>query len=80
YQMYHSIALIIVSILLSQRTLKALNIAGWCFLIGIAAFSGSLYLIVFTGIRELGWIAPFGGIAFVIGWLCLAYAGLQKKE
>ncbi|MFX1323829.1 MAG: DUF423 domain-containing protein [Promethearchaeota archaeon] len=80
YQMYHSIALIIVSILLTQRTLKALNVSGWCFLVGIIAFSGSLYLIVFTGIQELGWITPFGGIAFVIGWVCLVYAGLQKKE
>ncbi|MHA2391091.1 MAG: DUF423 domain-containing protein [Promethearchaeota archaeon] len=80
YQMYHSIGLILIAILSSQFTKKALNIAGWCFIIGILAFSGSLYLIVFTGIQELGWIAPFGGIAFVIGWLCLAYAGFQKKE
>ena len=80
YQMYHSIALIFVAIFASQTSLKSLNISGWCFLIGILTFSGSLYLIVFTGIQWLEWITPVGGFAFVFGWIFLAYSGFQQKS
>lgn len=79
YQMYHSIALIIVTLLSSQTSTKALNIAGWSFLIGILTFSGSLYLLVFTGASWLGAITPIGGVAFVIGWISLGFSGFRNK-
>ncbi|MFX0138301.1 MAG: DUF423 domain-containing protein [Candidatus Hodarchaeota archaeon] len=80
YQMYHSFALILVALLSSQIQGKALNLAGWFFLIGILLFSGSLYLIVLTGLQWFEVFSPIGGIAFVLGWLSLAYAGFQKKK
>ncbi len=80
YQMYHSIALIFVAIFASQSSLKSIDIAGWCFLIGIITFSGSLYLIVFTRIQWLEWITPIGGFAFVFGWIFLAYSGFKHKS
>ncbi|MHA2181120.1 MAG: DUF423 domain-containing protein [Promethearchaeota archaeon] len=80
YQMYHSIGLILVSILYSQTLIKALNIAGWCFLLGMITFSGSLYLLVFTGFSWLGAITPIGGVAFVIGWISIAFSGYREKS
>jgi len=77
--MYHSFALIFVSLFSSQPNVKAVNISGWCFVVGILIFSGSLYLIVFTGLEWIGWITPIGGFAFVFGWIFLAYSGVQKK-
>ncbi|MFX0135196.1 MAG: DUF423 domain-containing protein [Candidatus Hodarchaeota archaeon] len=47
---------------------------------GILGFSGSLYLIVFTGLQWLEWIAPFGDTAFVLAWFSLAYSGFQNKS
>jgi uncharacterized membrane protein YgdD (TMEM256/DUF423 family) len=44
------------------------------FLAGIALFSGSLYALVLTGNKKLGAITPIGGVAFMMGWLCLAFA------
>lgn len=41
------------------------------FLAGIALFSGSLYLMAFTGLRWLGAITPLGGILLLLGWLSL---------
>jgi uncharacterized membrane protein YgdD (TMEM256/DUF423 family) len=81
YQMYHSIALILISLAVShwQERAKLFHIAGWFFLLGIIFFSGSLYLTVFTGIN-LGYITPAGGIAFMIGWVLMAFAGLFKKQ
>jgi len=49
--------------------------AAWLFLIGIVLFSGSLYLLALSGARALGIITPFGGLAFIAGWLALAWAG-----
>lgn len=49
------------------------NAAGVSFLIGILLFSGSLYLMTLTGITKLGMITPLGGVAFIVGWILLAF-------
>lgn len=74
YQMFHTVALFVVGLLqyLVKNTL--FSIAGWAFLIGILLFSGSLYLLATTGIKWLGAITPFGGVAFLFGWFWLALA------
>jgi uncharacterized membrane protein YgdD (TMEM256/DUF423 family) len=41
--------------------------------LGILLFSGSLYLLAVTGTRTLGMVTPLGGVAFIAGWLYLAY-------
>ncbi|MCB9672491.1 MAG: DUF423 domain-containing protein [Alphaproteobacteria bacterium] len=48
--------------------------AGWAFVVGIALFSGSLYVMTLTGITKLGMITPLGGLAFIAGWCLLAFA------
>lgn len=48
--------------------------AGWLFVVGVTLFSGSLYLMTLTGARWLGAITPLGGLAFIAGWLVLAFA------
>ena len=40
----------------------------------VVLFSGSLYALSLTGARWLGAITPFGGLAFLAGWACLAWA------
>jgi uncharacterized membrane protein YgdD (TMEM256/DUF423 family) len=45
--------------------------AGWLFVAGIVIFSGSLFVMAFTGLRWLGAITPIGGVAFIVGWLLL---------
>jgi uncharacterized membrane protein YgdD (TMEM256/DUF423 family) len=53
---------------------SAANASGWLFVAGTVLFSGSLYALSLGGIRWLGAITPFGGAAFLAGWLCLAWA------
>ncbi|MCA8967570.1 MAG: DUF423 domain-containing protein, partial [Planctomycetes bacterium] len=36
-------------------------------------FSGSLYVLALSGVRWLGAITPLGGLAFIAGWLLLAW-------
>ena len=46
--------------------------------LGMVLFSGSLYALCFSGLRWLGAITPFGGLAFLAGWLCLAWAAWKR--
>jgi uncharacterized membrane protein YgdD (TMEM256/DUF423 family) len=48
--------------------------------VGILLFSGSLYALSLTGVRQLGMITPFGGVAFIAGWIGLAWSALVKTE
>jgi len=78
YQMYHSVALLGIGLLaLQMPELPLLKNAGWLFILGIVIFSGSLYLLALTGQRALGMVTPIGGLAFVAGWACLAFAAWQ---
>jgi len=77
YQMYHALALLAVGWASTRLESGALTAAGWLFVIGIALFSGSLYALVLTGQRWLGAVTPIGGVAFLAGWVLLAWAALR---
>ena len=75
YHFYHSLALVAVVVAIGRQTTTKLPvIAGWLFVAGIAVFSGSLYALALSGVRILGAITPIGGMAFIAGWICLAWA------
>ncbi|HLR70926.1 MAG TPA: DUF423 domain-containing protein [Pseudogracilibacillus sp.] len=74
YQMFHTVSILITGLSLLKLQSNALLGAGWAFVIGIILFSGSLYIYSTTGIRSLAMITPFGGVAFLIGWILLGYA------
>ena len=74
YHMYHALALLAVAWAAARWPGGAVNASGWLFVAGIVLFSGSLYTLSLTGIRWLGVITPLGGAAFLVGWLCLAWA------
>jgi uncharacterized membrane protein YgdD (TMEM256/DUF423 family) len=73
YQMYHALALLILAWALMHwpEQAKLLATGGWLFLAGSVLFSGSLYILVVSGITWLGAITPLGGVAYIAGWLCL---------
>ena len=73
YQMYHVVALLITAAVMARvGDARLLAIAGWSFITGVVLFSGSLYALALTGISGLGAITPLGGLAFLVGWACLA--------
>jgi len=78
YHLVHALGLLLIGILchLMPEAATVRN-AGWTILLGTVLFSGSLYLMVLTGIKPLGMITPFGGIAFLLGWLLLGIAAWQ---
>jgi uncharacterized membrane protein YgdD (TMEM256/DUF423 family) len=78
YHFYHALALLgVVAVLSRWPDSGAAVAAGWLFVIGIVIFSGSLYVLAFTGIRWMGAITPIGGVAFIAGWLCLVWVAIK---
>jgi uncharacterized membrane protein YgdD (TMEM256/DUF423 family) len=75
YQMYHALAVLVVGLIMGRMDGWLIRTAGWAFVIGIALFSGSLYLLSLTGRTTFGMITPIGGLAFLVGWACLILAG-----
>ena len=74
YMFFHALALFVVVLAVTRWPQSNLpGIAGWLFVAGIVFFSGSLFLMAFTGTRWLGAVTPIGGVAFIVGWGLLAW-------
>jgi len=75
YHFVHALGILVVSILPRTGTFSASAAGTVCaiLLAGVVIFSGSLYLLAVTGNRMLGAITPIGGLAFIVGWLLLAW-------
>ncbi|HKJ04318.1 MAG TPA: DUF423 domain-containing protein [Geopsychrobacteraceae bacterium] len=75
YHLIHALGLVLIGILCHLLPdAPLLRTSGWLMLVGTVLFSGSLYVLVLSGIRSFGMITPLGGVAFLIGWLLLALA------
>jgi len=77
YQIYHALALILVGVLANTVSSPLLEWSGRLFATGVVLFSGSIYLMVFTGVTSLGVVTPFGGLCFLAGWAALAVAAYR---
>ncbi|MDB4279536.1 DUF423 domain-containing protein [Paraglaciecola sp.] len=77
YQMYHSLALILLVILYRQMPQSLLVYSAGFMFAGIILFSGSLYMLALTQIKWFGPVTPLGGACFIIGWVLLIAATLK---
>lgn len=79
YQMFHALGLVVVGFFIGQfGNSSALNWSGWLMFFGILLFSGSLFVLVLTGISKLGAITPIGGVAFLAAWVLLIVAAVKN--
>ncbi len=74
YHFIHALGLLVVPLFVRLNALKpsAGSLTCWLLALGVAFFSGSLYILALTGSRWLGAITPIGGICFIAAWLVLA--------
>jgi|SRR3954468_11719344 uncharacterized membrane protein YgdD (TMEM256/DUF423 family) len=81
YHFIHAMGVLVVSVLPRTQTFPAPAASNVCWLLtaGILIFSGSLYLLAITGQRTLGMITPVGGLAWIAGWLLLAYYFVAQR-
>ncbi len=86
YQLTHTLALLAVGLWVrlgpsaGSPAPAALTVAGWSFAAGVLLFSGSLYALALGGPRAFGPVTPLGGVAFIVGWLALLWAGLEAAR
>ena len=82
YHFFHALGMLIVSMLPRIGALTASRASWVCLLlaVGIVLFSGSLYALAISGVRMLGTVTPFGGLAFIVAWVLLAYWLVRGSE
>ena len=79
YHFFHSLALIAVAIATKVWPGEVLlRWAGVFLSAGIVLFSGSLYALALSGVRQLGMITPIGGLMFLVGWALLFLFALRR--
>lgn len=79
YHFVHALGILLVAVLARANRISVTGQTRVCILltIGIVVFSGSLYALAISGVRILGAITPIGGLAFIAGWLLLAYEAVR---
>lgn len=80
YQMYHSLALLVLGVLSMRLKHGYLIVAGWLFVWGVVLFSGSLYVLALTRATWLGIITPMGGTLFLAGWVFFIGGVLKSRS
>jgi uncharacterized membrane protein YgdD (TMEM256/DUF423 family) len=82
YQLWHALAMLAALALYRiARNERSPADAVWLaraaqlFALGVILFCGALYVLAFNGPRWMGAVAPVGGLAFIAGWLALAWGG-----
>src|SRR5579884_3912541 len=81
YHFIHALGLLVVPLFAHMETISGAAGVRVCALLlaGIVLFSGSLYALALSGVRLLGAVTPFGGVAFIIAWFLLAYELLRRS-
>lgn len=79
YHMYHALAMGLAAFAIRDRAAAPARLAAGLFLIGIVLFSGSLYAMALSGNHLLSFVTPFGGLAFLGGWIALAVAAVRLE-
>lgn len=80
YQMYHGLAVLISSlVMLVTQNMNALVKANVAFISGSILFSGSLYLLALTPIKQFAYLTPIGGICFIVGWCIFVWVFVKYE-
>ena len=76
YHFIHALGLLVLPLFRIRRA----NWVAVLLVTGILLFSGSLYVLVLSGVRMVGVVTPFGGLAFIAAWLLLAFELWRAKS
>jgi len=77
YQFIHAIGLLVTPLLVKRGPAQRVC---WLLLAGIVLFCGSLYVLALTGVTKWGIVTPFGGVAFILAWLLLAFELMRRRS
>ena len=78
---FHALALLVLGCMFKNAEANWFSIgSGLFFVIGILLFSVNIILHQLAGVSSFRSLIPFGGMAFVLGWIALAIAGLLPRQ
>lgn len=77
YQLVHGVLLIALSVWYAVSPDRLVRTAAWALGVGVALFSGSIYLLCFGAPRWMGPVTPLGGVAMILAWVLLIIAALR---
>ena len=81
YQYYHGLGLCIVALVVNSRPdIRAFDVAGWALIMGIVLFCGGIFATTFGAPSSVARVVPVGGVAFMVGWLALAWGALLARK
>jgi uncharacterized membrane protein YgdD (TMEM256/DUF423 family) len=80
YHFWHALAVLAVAFAIPRLDGPWIKSAGWLFVAGTLAFSGSLYALALGAPRALGMVTPLGGLALVLGWIAVAVAAMRGSS
>lgn len=80
YHLLHALALLALPSVAARLRVDALSWTSRLWVLGVAIFSGSLYLLVLLDLPILGAITPLGGTALIAGWIALAVSALRASR
>jgi len=79
-QQIHALGLLVVALMAERsRYTSGLLVAAVSWVLGMVLFSFNIQLRQLAGLDMLKQAVPYGGMAYVLGWLALGYAGLTQK-
>ncbi|HEY3520648.1 MAG TPA: DUF423 domain-containing protein [Rhodanobacteraceae bacterium] len=76
YHFWHTLAFALAAMMRPPRSTA--RVAMWLFAIGVLLFCGSLYALALGAPHWVGAITPFGGVAFILGWIALGLALIRS--
>lgn len=79
YHLLHAVALLALAGWRDSHGGPGAKVA-WCWLAGVALFSGSLYWLALGGPKFLGPITPLGGVLLLTGWAVVAWNGWKRSD
>ena len=80
YHLAHALALGLAAFAIGHGAGRSAGLAAALFLAGIVLFCGSLYVYAATAQHTFVFVTPFGGIAFIAGWIALAAGALKVRS
>ena len=78
YQFYHALGLFAIAWATTHYASSMIPAAGWTMAAGLFIFSGSLYMLSFSGVKFWGALTPIGGMLLLISWGLLFWGILQN--
>ena len=78
FTLIHGLGLVMLGILARPRPSRWLAASAALFAAGLVLFCGSLWVLALAGVNLH--VAPYGGTAFILGWLALAGWGALGSD